>query len=198
MVCYSHICVAQFFSDMCLLTRLSMAQHTLALLDDKFPALTTEADADVDRRALASLPMPTIALSRSALDLVLVTTIAGSPQQRLQAWWALRDGDGDGLLEETEMADVVNWYAQPISDTASSLLSLTIDSLEEDKKLKIGTKAHKKELNKLLKKTMKHHYEIETEAPHRIRCVYAWADKEHQDGELKAVHVSEDVTGRKR
>ena len=32
-------------------------------------------------------------------------------------------------------------------------------------------------------------YDVEQEAPHRVRCVYQWADKAHQGGEFDARHT---------
>jgi hypothetical protein len=35
--------------------------------------------------------------------------------------------------------------------------------------------------------TIKRHFEVEAETPHRLRCIYAWAEKSHQDGKTENV-----------
>jgi hypothetical protein len=42
---------------------------------------------------------------------------------------------------------------------------------------------------KLLKKTIKRHFEIDVEVAHRLRCCYAWAEKEHQGGKVTSILV---------
>ena len=49
----------------------------------------------------------------------------------------------------------------------------------------------RKKLKKLLKETITKHFQVEVESPHRLRCIYAWADKQHQDGKVESVHVDE-------
>ena len=40
---------------------------------------------------------------------------------------------------------------------------------------------------------------MEVEMPHRLRCIYAWANKGHQDNKIQSVVVDEIAwTGRKR
>ncbi|KAL7495122.1 hypothetical protein ACHAWT_009251 [Skeletonema menzelii] len=79
---------------------------------------------------------------------------------------------------------------------------------------KLSWRNRRKELKqrKILKKTFQgtiaRHFRDQAEAPHRLRCIYAWAEKAHQDNKLDSVLVdaSEDwgsgaasaVMGRKR
>jgi len=63
-------------------------------------------------------------------------------------------------------------------------------------------------LTKTFQATIARHFRDQAEAPHRLRCIYAWAEKAHQDNKLDSVLVdaSEDwgsgaasaVMGRKR
>jgi len=71
----------------------------------------------------------------------------------------------------------------------------------EEEKMKKGwyakSKADRKEKRvkktflKLLNKCIKQHFEVEVELPHRLRCIYAWADKKHQDGKVESVLVEQ-------
>jgi hypothetical protein len=52
---------------------------------------------------------------------------------------------------------------------------------------------------------LKHHFENELEMPHRLRCIYGWANKQHQDNKMDSILVHEEgggvvtsVVGRKR
>jgi hypothetical protein len=66
----------------------------------------------------------------------------------------------------------------------------------------------RKILRKTFQATIARHFRDQAEAPHRLRCIYAWAEKAHQDNKLDSVLVdaSEDwgsgaasaVMGRKR
>jgi hypothetical protein len=56
-------------------------------------------------------------------------------------------------------------------------------------KLERYERKSKRTLLKLLDGTIKRHFDIEVETPHRLRCVYAWAEKEHQDGKTESVLV---------
>jgi len=49
----------------------------------------------------------------------------------------------------------------------------------------------KKVLLKLLGKTVKNHFDVEVETPHRLRCIYAWAEKKDQDGKTESVLVED-------
>lgn len=42
------------------------------------------------------------------------------------------------------------------------------------------------------------HFEDEVEMPHRLRCIYAWAEKAHQDNKIDAIHIDTGLGGRKR
>lgn len=99
---------------------------------------------------------------------------------------------------QDEMNKAVELYRAPAEKGVEEFVKGLIECLHEDKVNKIGTKAHKKQLNKALARTLKRCYFVENEAPHRLRCIYAWAEKAHQGGTFDAVRVSDDITGRKR
>ena len=74
--------------------------HLLSSLVDKWDDLTTEADMDVDRRAVGDLPKPETEVSREKLDAVVRAHLLESSRARLKAMWELVDRDRDGMLEE--------------------------------------------------------------------------------------------------
>ena len=61
-------------------------------------------------------------------------------------------------------------------------------------------------LTKTFKATLACHFCDQVETPHRLQCIYAWADKSHQSNKLESniVHSSDDwgaassIVGRKR
>jgi hypothetical protein len=46
-----------------------------------------------------------------------------------------------------------------------------------------------KYMMKYVNKTIRYHFDREVELPHRLRCIYAWADKEHQQGKVESVLI---------
>jgi hypothetical protein len=55
----------------------------------------------------------------------------------------------------------------------------------------------KKWLSALFARTTKNHFIDEVESAHRLRCIYAWAEKSHQNNKIDSVLV-EAAFGRKR
>jgi len=51
---------------------------------------------------------------------------------------------------------------------------------------------HKKFLTTLFARTLRVHFLDEVEQPHRLRCIYAWANKAHQDNQIDSVLVDHD------
>jgi len=64
----------------------------------------------------------------------------------------------------------------------------------------------RKALTKTFQATLDRHFRDQVEAPHRLRCIYAWADKSHQDNKLDSILVdaseeygaASSIMGRKR
>jgi hypothetical protein len=52
-------------------------------------------------------------------------------------------------------------------------------------------KREKKRLQRMFAKTLKRHFTDEVEMPHRLRCIYAWANKAHQENKIDSVMVDE-------
>lgn len=51
---------------------------------------------------------------------------------------------------------------------------------------------HKKFLTSLFARTLRVHFLDEVEQPHRLRCIYVWANKAHQDNQIDSVLVDHD------
>lgn len=57
----------------------------------------------------------------------------------------------------------------------------------------------KKQLNRMFQRSCKKHFEDEVEINHRLRCIYAWANKQDQENKIESVLVDADGwSGRKR
>lgn len=64
----------------------------------------------------------------------------------------------------------------------------------------------RKALVKTFQATLDRHFRDQVETPHRLRCIYAWADKSHQDNKLDSILVdaseewgaASSIVGRKR
>jgi hypothetical protein len=189
---------SDIFNNLALLYRLTHAKNTAEILLESWAKLTEEVDADVDRRALNGIAKTDFVVKRKDVAGVIEAVMLGNPLQQQRALWTLFDKDDDGLLEEPEMEQVVYTHIDPSTKTVSAFIEECLMRVEEDKAAKVGGKRYKKKLMKVLNTTRKQHAELELETPHRIRCIYAWAEKTHQDGQLLTVHVNEDVTGRRR
>jgi hypothetical protein len=99
------------------------------------------------------------------------------------------------LFQEALDASLVRTPLPPLVGAASSSLpgepQLGWRQRRQEKKIK-------KMLQKMFEKTTQSHFQDEVEINHRLRCIYAWAEKEHQNNKLDSVLVDEGWTGRKR
>ncbi len=104
---------------------------------------------------------------------------------------------GAFLEGEAKMEDIKSFHTN--SDNDNSTTNERSKKLGFYKKWKQDRKERKSKrlLLKLLDGTIKNHFDIEAEIAHRLRCIYAWADKEHQDGKTRSVLVdtNSDSTG---
>ncbi|GMH76074.1 hypothetical protein TL16_g06963 [Triparma laevis f. inornata] len=101
------------FYGLCLYYRLVTAKKALEELREKWEYLVTEADMNVDRRALENRSAEKPQINRERLDEVIRGILVEGSGERLKRWWELVDGGGDGMLEEDEMVKVVELYQSP-------------------------------------------------------------------------------------
>jgi hypothetical protein len=168
--------------------------------------LTTLPDQDTDRAAVSGVTFTghIETLPRDNLLAVLQTHLTGACQDRIEALWKLMDRDDDGLLDKTEMEQVAELTVVPVRKALAELMQealekpsawaspeqwLSSDAVPTGWRQRRREKKHKKRLIKTFQKTLKSHFEVELEMPHRLRCIYAWANKAHQNNKVDSVLV---------
>lgn len=209
--------------------RLLLAKSAIDHLLESWKMFTTVSDADIDRAAAEGIALQP-EVDTVSLDRVigfLQTNVSGSCSDRLTAAWDLMDRDRDGSLDEQEMHQVARLCLAIEVDAMQTLFEETLDAFPvraplaamgsdgdgDDEILsaaeaaapkgwsqKRTEKNTKKRLIKMFKKNCTKHFDVEVEVDHRLRCMYAWANKADQDNQLKSVLVDEEIgwTGRKR
>ena len=211
------------FSESVTRYRLLLAKSAIDHLMASWDTFTTVSDADIDRAAAEGISLEP-QLNTVALDKIfafLQTTISGSCSDRVTAAWNLIDRDEDGSLDQDEMHKVVHLCLAIETDALQKLFEETLDafpvrsplsamdSSDEDTqeaspkqgwRQKRAEKKAKKGLLKMFQRSCQKHFDIEVEIDHRLRCMYAWANKADQNNKVKSVMVGEQAgwTGRKR
>ncbi|KAL3908910.1 MAG: hypothetical protein SGILL_008300, partial [Bacillariaceae sp.] len=180
--------------------------------------LTKVSDSDIDRAAVKGIAIgpnvDTVSLSK-VHDFVAMSAI-GTGSDRVTAAWSLFDRDQDGLLDQDEMNQVaflclgVEQEALPIlfeEVLGAFPVRAPLPEIENDDQVPIPKgfrqrRAEKKVKNGLLKMfklACKNSFRDEVEINHRLRCIYAWAEKADQDNKIESVLVDADGwSGRKR
>ena len=179
--------------------------------------ITKITDGDLDRAAIDGVEPPKISsLSLVQVNNILKSYLIGSCDDIVSSWWSLIDQDRDGLLDESQMEQVAQRSIEPfikalptlfieaveshpVTLPLSPVASYTVDNdqLHQSSKRNLISsmgwrqrrkeKKSKKTLLKIFSKTLKNHFIIDVESPHRLRCIYAWADKEHQNNKIESV-----------
>ena len=119
-------------------------------------------------------------------------------------------------MGEAEMNQVCRLAIQPVQSALETIMMEALNAYpvraplpEEGMETKVPVPAgwrqrrketkEKKRLVKMFQKTLRKHFEDEVEMPHRLRCIYAWANKAHQDNKIDSVMVEEEGwSGRQR
>lgn len=213
--------IEQLYEESVILYCLYLLQAEAEQLLGSWDILTKVSDADIDRAAVkgVSLNPQASTLPLSKLNDVLRSFVDGTCEEKVAATWNLMDRDDDGLLEESEMDQVAYLVVSPIENSLQTLFQAAVeaypvraslDSLDKTGKdseslPKKGWRASRRErrtvkhLQKIFSNTLKTHFRDEVEMPHRLRCIYAWADRAHQDNKIDSVHVeSSDWGSRQR
>lgn len=200
--------------------RLLLAYEAAQVLLDSWKIVTTPSDYDIDRAAVEGVTLDatdptTVTIPLVKLEALLESYLRGNATTRVDAWWSLMDKDDDGLLQESEMNAACDLAIAPVGQALESLLAEALEAhpvgrtaLMADGAVptKMGWRQrrqetrHKRQLTKMFTKTVKQHFVTEVEMPHRLRCIYAWANKGHQDNAIRSVMVDEIAwtAGRKR
>ncbi len=198
--------------------RLLLIKSAIDQLLNSWDKLTTVSDADVDRAAAEGISL------ESELDTVdgekvlefLKTVVNGSCSERVTAAWDLMDRDQDGSLDQDEMHSIVHLCLAIEVDALKQLFQESLeaypvrasldDLASEELPAKKGWRQRraennmKKRLSKMFQTSCQRHFDIEVEIDHRLRCIYAWANKADQGNQLKSVLVGEQAgwSGRQR
>lgn len=205
--------------------RLLLLRSAAEVLRSSWDELTAISDGDVDRAAVRGETLPEVdALRRDRLARVLLSYVSSKDDddddddrtvcaRSVDAWWDLVDRDDDGLLDQQELVVVADAVRRPIDRATTALLDAALDaaSLAVDPASSSDAVKPRREkraaarLRKTMADAVARTFPVEIEAPHRLRCSYAWAVKAHQDNKIDSVVVDTGATdaagllaGRKR
>lgn len=170
--------------------------------------------------------LPPQFLPLSKVNNVVRSYASKSCVEQIKSIWKLLDRDDDSFLEEEEVSVVIELGLKPVKGALLEFVDMALEaspvrnfslpvnmgnaegisSVKPSWRQKRQEKKTKKELQKMFKKTTGRHFEIEVEVPHRLRCIYSWADKIHQDGKVQSILVDSgggdgagaSIIGRKR
>jgi hypothetical protein len=201
-----HACILRY--------RLHLVKAAAEHLKNNWDKLVTVTSGDMDRAAVKgeSVEPKASTLPREAVKNVLLEFAKGNCFSRVDAIWTLVDRDQDGLLDQTEMNVVAYLSVTPVGKALQQLFDEAVDSRpvrqplfgdaeDNNKKGFFARRAEASIARKLktqLARAVKQHFEDEVEMPHRLRCIYAWAQKSHQDNKIDSVHIDTGLGGRKR
>lgn len=205
--------------------RLQLTRATCEHLRESWERLTTLTDEAVDRLAVGSERQEEFkkenggeveTLSLSKVNEVLRACLVGNAADRFDSWWKLTDQNGDGLLEKTEMERVAFSTVTPVQWAIATLYEESLEAspvlgksdaeempdpaAERQRWLESRRdNKHKKELLKAFQRATRAHFDDEIEMPHRLRCIYSWANKQHQENKFDSVLIeASGWSGRKR
>ncbi|CAB9516632.1 expressed unknown protein [Seminavis robusta] len=193
--------------------RLLLTRATCEHLKASWDALTTLSDEALDRLAVVGgeeIESQRQSLSLMQLNEVLRACLTGNAIDRVDAMWDLVDLQGDGLLEKTDMEKVSVFTVTAVQNALVALFEDAVEAspvlpVAEDTDKQPGFFARraeakaKKRLTKAFQRASAKHFDDEVEMPHRLRCIYAWAIKAHQNNNVDSVLIeASGWSGRKR
>eukprot|EP00816_Leptocylindrus_hargravesii_P005985 CAMPEP_0196813920 /NCGR_PEP_ID=MMETSP1362-20130617/40151_1 /TAXON_ID=163516 /ORGANISM="Leptocylindrus danicus, Strain CCMP1856" /LENGTH=459 /DNA_ID=CAMNT_0042190357 /DNA_START=33 /DNA_END=1412 /DNA_ORIENTATION=- len=198
----------QAFDECTVFYRSLLASSAAEHLKANWDGLTEVTSADIDRAAIEDKDPPIVnELSLAKINAVLDSFCNGQCRDRVEALWKLVDHDEDGLIDQENMEKVVYMSIAPVEEALKKFVAAAVESssmlVESTGNTGMMQRRResraKKRFNKLFAKAIMHHFDVEVETPHRLRCAYAWAEKAHQDGKLESVLIEAGtIAGRKR
>lgn len=207
------------FDKSVLLFRLQLTKGAIDHLISNWDDYTKVSDGDVDRAAVkGEVIEPQVKdISLAKIYAYLFAHMSGTCSERVDTCWQLLDHDEDGLLDEAEMNVVAQMCLAPVQAALQNIFQDALDAsplrgppatTNSNGQVPAPTMSWrqrrqetklKKTFNKLFQKACKNHFEDEVEINHRLRCIYAWAEKAHQDNKLDSVLVEDGGwSGKKR
>ena len=208
--------------------RLQLVQIVAEQLRDSWDKLTKLSTGDLDRSAVRgeSAEPQVSSLKRDLLIQALLSFLEGTCSSRLDSVWNLMDRDQDGRVDEEEVTEICRLVVSPTAHSLQRLLEDSMeaspvlhplpklegteddkdddDDDDDDDGPPTGWMARRKErrakarLRRMFRGVVDNHFEDEVEMPHRLRCIYAWAEKADQDNRIDSVQIDTGIGGRKR
>jgi len=199
--------------------RLHLIRAAAEHMKEHWDKLITITDGDMDRAAVKreSLEQTNISLPLNDVISVLLEYASGDSSTQVDAMWNLIDRDKDGLLDESEMTQVADFVTISTGKGLSRFFEEVLRARPAWKLLKHKEKREEnfpksfwgnwtrrketvatKRLKKQFTRAVMLHFEYELEMRHRLRCIYAWANKAHQKNRIDSVHIDTGFGGRKR
>jgi hypothetical protein len=206
------------FRDAVTRFRLLLAKAAVDQMQKSWKVLTTVSDSDIDRAAVKGIALKSQVdtISLSSVFAFIQSHVRGTCSDRVTAAWNLLDRDQDRLLDTEEMNQAVFLCLGVEQEALLSLFKEALDAYPTRAPLpEIGNENQvpvpkgwrqrrtenktKKRLLNMFQKSCKNHFRDEVEINHRLRCIYAWAEKADQDNKIDNVLVDADEwSGRKR
>ncbi|KAG7365316.1 hypothetical protein IV203_038519 [Nitzschia inconspicua] len=207
------------FQDAVTRFRLLLTKAAVDHIQKSWNVLTKVSDSDIDRAAVKGIALTsqvdTVSLSK--VYGFLEAHASGTCSGRVTAAWHLLDRDNDGLLNEDEMNQVAFLCLQVEQEALPKFFEQVLEAyptraplpaMDSDnqsipipngwRQRRAETKIRKR-LLKMFKLSCKNTFRDEVEINHRLRCIYAWAEKADQDNKIESVLVDADGwSGRKR
>lgn len=203
--------VSDTFEQSVVRFRLLMTKAAAEHMLNSWKTITAVSDQDIDRAAVLgeTLESHRNTLSMEELHQVLRAYLTGTCKDRVDAVWKLLDRDHDTLLDEAEMNLVSRTTVEPVRTALSTLMQETLDAYpvraplpapdatRPDEVPRPGWRQRrreakaKKKLTRMFQKTLQKHFDDEVEMAHRLRCIYAWAEKAHQENKISSIQVEE-------
>jgi hypothetical protein len=158
-----------------------------------------------------------LVMSRSKLCNVVTAYLCQGSQNRFDALWQLMDKDNDGLLDQSEMEHVCAVTVRVTQEALRRQLTEALDAAPLDRWIELPSQLHgaandtvppiqsgwrrrrqekqeKRLLDRLMVKTLQHHFADELEMSNRMRCIYAWANKAHQNNKVDSILVDANLS----
>ena len=206
------------FQDAVTRYRLILTKAAVDQISKSWDILSKVSDADIDRAAVKGIAMgPNVdTISLSKVYTFLEMHASGSGSERVSAAWDLMDRDQDNLLDQDEMNQVAFFCLDIEREALTSLFKEVLESFpvraplpsagNDDQvptpkgwRQRRAENKVKKKLLKMFKLSCKNAFRDEVEINHRLRCIYAWAEKADQENKIESVLVDADGwSGRKR
>ena len=187
--------------------RLCITKAAIDVLSTNFAKILEITNEDLDRAAVSGDGEMQPYLSKTSLPMSKINNILnaylhGNCIDQCKAWWDMYDKDNDALLDQPEMDNVVNTLLSTHQEGLKYIFPTTLDTFTIDKsnsnlswRKRRQHNNHIKKLKKMFSNAADNHFNLEVETPHRLRCMYAWADKKHQDNKMDSILVQNDSSG---